>query len=505
MGFRFKTFNAIYRRLNGTVHPRRVLRRGSQTLLPMHALDLEGACIFQGAWHMDSGRRSHMGHAQHHHHHHDEAGVAGERVSKLGLAADITLASGKAVAGYLSGSTAIIADAAHSVSDVVLSGVALWSFKAARAPKDKEHPYGHGKFETVGALGISLMLLATGSGIAWHAVEVLQGLLISTSHLDIHSLVHSHANDHEHRGHHHGIDMEYPILALNTTIISIGIKEGLYWVTKRAGERVGSGLLQANAWHHRADAVSSVIALIGVGGALLGVPFLDPLAGVLVSGMIVKAGLQTGYQSVKELVDVGAPESLLAPIRETVLQVEGVKGCHHLRGRKAGSMLHLDVHIEVDPFLSVSAAHNIGEAVRRRLQEHHAEVAEAFIHIDPADSHICSAIKNPSSNFKEEEEKFNSLVSSTQQQEAERTVHHVLSSRFSEIMTVERVTCHFLQGKVLVQVEISMSPDMLIREAMDSALVAEKEILKAASEISSIDIQLRLGHQLEELQSQRHS
>lgn len=496
MGFRLISMASIYRRFQGTIRPKRLLCSGSQ------ALNAEGTFILRGALHLDFVTRSHTGHAHHHHGNGDNegGGSTGERVSKLGLAADIALAGGKAVTGYLSGSTAIIADAAHSLSDVVLSGVALWSFKAARAPKDKEHPYGHGKIETLGALGISLMLLTTGGGIAWHALDVFQGLLISSSHLDIHSLMHTHGNDHAH----HGIDMEHPILALNMAVISIGVKEGLYWVTKKAGEREGSGLLQANAWHHRADAVSSVIALLGVGGAILGLPILDPLAGILVSGMVVKAGLQTGYQSIMELVDAAAPESLLVPIRETVLQIEGVKNCHNLRGRKAGSSLHLDVHIEVDPFLSVSAAHNIGETVRHQLHAHHSQVAEVFIHIDPADLQDCPSRQDPRNSFQGEKNRNNRLVTSAQQLETERTVRRVLSCNFSETIIVEHVTCHFLKGQVLVQVEISMSADMLIRDAMDIALFAEKEILQAASEISAVKILLRLGHQLEESQLEAH-
>ncbi|KAF9624996.1 hypothetical protein IFM89_016928 [Coptis chinensis] len=118
---------------------------------------------------------------------------------------------------YLSGSTAIIDDVVHSVSNVVLSGVALWSFKVARAPKDKEHPYGHGKFETLGALGISSMLLVTTGGIAWHAMDTLLGLLASNPGMDSHG---------HNGGHHHGVDMDHPILAVSMMIISISVKEG---------------------------------------------------------------------------------------------------------------------------------------------------------------------------------------------------------------------------------------------------------------------------------------
>jgi len=139
--------------------------------------------------------------------------------------------------------------------------------------------------------------------------------------------------------------------------------------------------MKANAWHHLADAISSVIALVGVGGSILGLPLLDPLAGLIVSGMILKAGIQTGYESVLELVDAAVDPSLLEPIRKTILKVDGVKGCHRLRGRKAGTSLYLDVHIEVYSFLSVSAAHDIGETIRHQIQKEHNQVAEVFIHI----------------------------------------------------------------------------------------------------------------------------
>ncbi|XP_029126928.1 metal tolerance protein 2 isoform X3 [Cajanus cajan] len=377
MRFRLRNLNPIYptcfTRLSSSKFPPLVFE--SLNSYPFESNLAENPAFkIQRRWHL--GHSHHDDH-DHHHHYHKE----GEKVFKLGLAADIGLATGKAITGYLSGSTAIIADAAHSVSDVVLSGIALLSFKVAKTPRDKEHPYGHGKFETLGALGISFMLLGTGGGIAWHAVDLLMGLFSSGPETVSQALAHGHGHSHGHDGHHHGIDMEHPVLALNMTIVSICVKEGLYWITKQAGEKQGSGLMKANAWHHRADAISSVVALIGVGGSILGVKFLDPLAGLLVSGMILKAGAETGYQSVLELVDAAVPAQHLDPIKQTILQVDGVKGCHRLRGRRAGSYLYLDVHIEVDPFSSVSAAHDIGENVRRQIHKSHPTVVEIFIHI----------------------------------------------------------------------------------------------------------------------------
>ncbi|KQK21720.1 metal tolerance protein 2 [Brachypodium distachyon] len=429
------------------------------------------------------------GHGGHSHHH----GEASEKIFRLGLASDVVLTVGKAITGYLSGSTAITADAAHSLSDIVLSTVALLSYKAAKAPRDKDHPYGHGKFESLGALGISSMLLVTAGGIAWHSFEVLQGVMSSapdiigsTSHIN-----HNHGSG----GHNHGIDLEHPVLALTVTTLAISIKEGLYWITKRAGEKEGSGLMKANAWHHRADAISSVVALVGVGGSILGVPLLDPLAGLVVSGMILKAGVQTGYESILELVDAAVDPSLLEPIKETIVKVDGVKGCHRLRGRKAGTSLYLDVHIEVYPFLSVSAAHDIGETVRHHIQKAHNQVAEVFIHIDPSYSVGTDMDKE---NTLENLERRNS-DDIPRQQNAEAIVSDIVLSHFSKKMSLEHLMLHYLQGRVLLQVQVSMPPEILIRDAMDIAKQAEEEILNADASISQVSIQLRLGQQIQKL------
>lgn len=486
MGFRFQNLNPMFRsylsRLSSSprnLHPYPIVIQSLNPHFQIYPRVFSDNPIY------NIPRRWHLGHSHGHHDHHHNLTKEGEKIFRLGLGADIGLATSKALTGYLSGSTAIIADAAHSMSDVVLSGIALWSFKAANAPKDKEHPYGHGKFETLGALGISCMLLATASGIAWHALELLIGLLSTASEaVNGHSLVHGHS-------HHHGIDMDHPILALNMTIIAICIKEGLYWITKRAGERQGSALMMANAWHHRADAISSVVALIGVGGSILGVKFLDPLAGLVVSGMILKAGLETGYQSVLELVDAALPTEQLEPINQTILQVKGVKGCHRMRGRRAGSNLYLDVHIVVDPFSSVSTAHGIGENVRHQIHKSHPEVTEVFIHIDPAYVEFSPDLMDQNEGLKTITEQNSNM--SVGEENVQAIVSHLLSSKFPKKFKVERITQHTLQGKMVLEVEVTMPPDIMIREAMDTAKEAEKEIMKAASNIVNVKLQLRLG------------
>lgn len=302
-----------------------------------------------------------------------------------------------------------------------------------------------------------------------------------------HSLAH---NIDHHSEHLHKIDMNHPLLALNMTIISIAIKEGLYWITKRAGEREGSGLMKANAWHHRADAVSSLVALIGIGGSILGVRFLDPLAGLVVSGMILKAGVESGYQSVLELVDAAIPPQSLEPHRRTILQVDGVKGCHRLRGRRAGSFLYLDVHIEVDPFTSVSAAHHVGEIVRGRLHESHPEVSEVFIHIDPSISEVNPGVSCPLLESSGTEQHY--LTSSSQHKDIDDIVFHTFKSKFSEMVAVEHITRHLLQGKVLLQIEVTMPANTVISDAMVLAEDARNMILDRISNVVQVSIQLRL-------------
>eukprot|EP00271_Cylindrocystis_brebissonii_P000748 TRINITY_DN1096_c0_g2_i5.p1 TRINITY_DN1096_c0_g2~~TRINITY_DN1096_c0_g2_i5.p1 ORF type:complete len:478 (-),score=59.37 TRINITY_DN1096_c0_g2_i5:66-1499(-) len=300
-----------------------------------------------------------------------------DRILRVGLVADVVLTAGKGAAGIASGSTALVADAAHSVSDIVLSGVSLWSVRAARAPSTPAFPYGYGKLETLAALGVGALLAGTGGGIAWHAVEVLQGLLTTDSSLSLGEMVAKLAWGEGAEGavshgsgghHHHAIDMELGEVALTVAVFSILTKESLYQVSKALGERYGSQLLKATAWHHRGDAVSTLVALVGIGGSMLGLPLLDPVAALFVAVFILRAASSIAMQSIRELLDAGLSEALLDPIRKTALAVPGVKSLPFLRGRKMGSSVHVDMAIGVDPALSVHAAHEVAEAVRREIR-----------------------------------------------------------------------------------------------------------------------------------------
>ncbi len=364
-------------------------------------------------------------------------------VTWVGLLTNVALALLKAVAGIFSNSAAMIADAGHSFSDVLTDIVALWALRMAQTPKDKNHPYGHGKFETIGALFLALMLIATGIGIAIHAFEKV-----------------------EHR--------EIPgNLALGVAIVSILLKEALYQVTSHIGKRNHSRMLIANAWHHRSDAISSVVALIGIGGAQWGFPVLDPIAGILVAGWIIKTGLTIGYNSVKELSDEAVEEGLLPALKQALNQIEGVEKYHDLRSRRMGSSVLVDLHVQVDARLSVSAAHQIGERVRMVLLEQNPQVNEVLVHIDAEEdideSH--PALMRPQTEI---------------ETDIRQNLQHI-----PEIKGISHILCHFLQERLSVQIEIVVDPRLRVFEVQNIARKARLRVEKI-DDVHTADIHLEL-------------
>lgn len=229
--------------------------------------------------------------------------------------------------------------------------------------------------------------------------------------------------------------------------------------------------------------------------------FVDPLAGLIVSGMIIKAGLETGYQSVLELVDAAIPMQHMEPYRETILRVEGVKGFNHLRGRRAGSFLYLDVNVEVDPFSSVSAAHDIGENVRREIQQSHPEIAEVFVHIEPSTSNIPSVHVEKRQDQNAVTTGDESTTVSLECTDIEDVVSNILSSEFSEEMDIVRITRHILKGQTLLQIEVSMPSNILVSDAIEVANKAKKRIMEVVPENVRVSTQLRLERSMPHLNS----
>ena len=286
-------------------------------------------------------------------------------VTIVGAIVDLLLGAAKVVVGLAAGSQALVADGIHSFSDLATDFLVLFAAKHAHRKADVEHPYGHGRIETVATvvLGVSLVLVAI--GISYDAVRRL---------LDPELLLHP------------------GLLALVVALVSVISKEIIYQYTARAARRLRSKMLLANAWHSRSDAISSIVVVIGVVGTMAGFHYLDAVAAVVVALMIAKIGWDLLWKSLQELIDTALEPEQVADIRDTIMSVNGVRACHMLRTRHSGSDVLADVHILVDPALSVSEGHQIGETVRRRLIDTNEDVSDVTVHIDPEDDELVSPV-----------------------------------------------------------------------------------------------------------------
>jgi cation diffusion facilitator family transporter len=280
------------------------------------------------------------------------------RTSVVGAVLNLVLSGVKIVVGVIGQSQSLVADGIHSLSDLLSDVVVLMAGRQAAQGPDSEHPYGHARYETVATLLLGFLLLAVAFGIGWDAA---QRLFEPTDLLT-----------------------PEPI-TLIAALLSIVSKEWLFWWTLDYAKRVRSELLRANAWHHRSDAISSVVVLVGIAGTMAGLPYLDAVAAVLVALMIAKIAWDLGWSAASELVDTGLDSKRLQAVRETIRSVAGVRDIHMLRTRKLGGLVSADVHVLVHPRLSVSEGHMISLLVERRLKREIDEITDVTVHIDPED------------------------------------------------------------------------------------------------------------------------
>jgi cation diffusion facilitator family transporter len=280
------------------------------------------------------------------------------RVTLTAAATNLLLSMAQIVGGVFTQSQALIADGAHTLSDLLSDGVVLLAGRQSNIQPDSEHPYGHARIETLATVAVGLLLIGAGLGIgldAGHRLFEPERLLSPEP------------------------------LALAFAALAIVLKEGLYQYTMRVAQRIRSNLLKANAWHHRSDVVSSLVVLVGVGGTLAGLPYLDAVAAVVVAALIAHMGGRLVWESARELIDTGLAQEEVARIRETILGVEGVKGVHMLRTRRMAGTALADVHIQVPPRISISEGHQISERVRTAVTGSFEDVIDVTVHIDPED------------------------------------------------------------------------------------------------------------------------
>lgn len=289
------------------------------------------------------------------------------RVTLIGSVLDLALGIAKMVVGFAAQSHALIADGIHSFSDLVTDGLVLYAASHSVRAADEAHPYGHRRIETMATVGLGVALIAVAIGIALDAGQ----RLFEPERL-----------------------LKPGKAALIVAALSIVSKEAIYHFTMRTARKVRSDMLRANAWHSRTDAISSIIVLIGVAGTMAGLNYLDALAAIGVALMIIKVGWDLMWHSLRELVDTGLEPERIQAIRDSILAVDGVGALHMLRTRRMGGDALADVHIQVNPGVSVSEGHHISETVRTVLIRDIEEVSDVTVHIDTEDDQAAKRTHN---------------------------------------------------------------------------------------------------------------
>ncbi|SMO38601.1 cation diffusion facilitator family transporter [Melghirimyces algeriensis] len=279
----------------------------------------------------------------------------------VGIIGNFILALLKGIVGVIADSRALVADAVHSASDVIGSLAVLIGVRVARTPPDEDHPYGHGKAETIAAIIVSVLLGAVGAEIGYGSFEALFQPAVSPG-----------------------------ILAVVAALVSMLAKEGMFQYKYRLGKKIGSQAIIANAWEHRSDVYSSLAALIGIGGAILGgkldIPlliYLDPVAGILVSILVLRMAYQLAKESIHNTLDHVLHEEDAQELVETVAGVKGVLRVDELRAREHGFYVIVDVKVAVDPKITVEEGHRVGKRVKSTLIDRFSHVSDVMVHINP--------------------------------------------------------------------------------------------------------------------------
>lgn len=279
------------------------------------------------------------------------------KVSIISIIANVVLAAFKLVAGVFAHSGAMISDAIHSASDVFSTFVVMIGIKIASKEPDEEHPYGHERMECVAAIILATILCITGLGIGKNALSNITG---------------------------NSGEMAVPgMLALIAAIVSIIVKEAMFWYTRHYAKKIDSGALMADAWHHRSDALSSIGAFIGIIFARMGYVMMDSIACLVICVFIVKAAYDIFKDAIDKMVDKSCSLEVEAEIRTIVMSVDGVKGIDSLSTRLFGNKMYVDIEIRADGEKTLNETHEIAEAVHDSIEAQFEKVKHIMVHVNP--------------------------------------------------------------------------------------------------------------------------
>ena len=281
------------------------------------------------------------------------------QVSANSIAVNLMLSIFKLIAGLLASSGAMISDAIHSASDVFSTIIVIIGVKISGKASDEDHPYGHDRFECVASIILAILLGVTGVGIGLTGVQKL-----IAGHYDT---------------------LAIPgILALAAAVISIVVKEIMYWYTRNAAKKINSGALMADAWHHRSDALSSVGSFVGIFGARMGFPMLDPLASVVICLFVVKAAVDIFRDAISKMTDRSCDQKTVNEMHDCIMNIRGVEGIDLLKTRSFGSKYYVDIEISADGNKKLWETHAIAENVHQAIEHQFPLVKHCMVLVNPA-------------------------------------------------------------------------------------------------------------------------
>lgn len=280
------------------------------------------------------------------------------RVSAVSITVNVLLSLFKLAAGILARSGAMISDAVHSASDVFSTFIVMIGVTAAEKKSDKEHPYGHDRLECEASIILAVVLAITGAGIGYAGIKKI--------------MAGNYGN------------LQIPgLLALIAAIVSIIVKEWMYWFTRIAAKKIHSGALMADAWHHRSDALSSIGSFAGILGARMGFPILDPIASIVICIFIEKAALNIFNDAMDKMVDKSCPDDVIDEMRSVILSNKQVLAIDVLRTRLFGSKIYVEIEISVNGNDTLIEAHKVAEAVHKSIEAGFPAVKHCMVHVNP--------------------------------------------------------------------------------------------------------------------------
>ena len=367
------------------------------------------------------------------------------RVSLVGAALDLLLGVAKILFGWIGHSQSLIADGVHSLSDLFTDVVVLWAAKASEHEADSDHPYGHGRFQTAATVFLGMSLIVVAIGIGYDAISRLFN----------------------------PAQLEKPAaITLWVALISVLTKEAIYHYTMRTARKLRSNLLKANAWHSRSDAMSSIVVMVGIVGTLYGLVYLDAIAAVIVAAMIIHVGWKLAWDSLCELVDTGLDDDELKKFRDIMRTVDGVTDVHELRTRHMGDDIYADVHIHVNPTISVSEGHRIGDGVEQALSNEFDNLTDVIVHIDPEDDQK----KAPLSDLPLRDEMVSELTN--------------IWEAANQTVLPDKLVLHYLAGGIQLEIKI----DAKLFDTLEEAKQTGQQLCELAMQsryVNTVEFNLR--------------